>query len=61
MCLGHPLSRYHKCWFAIKEPCKKQDQEARFGPLTNLGPWALTGTLETLEFLGTHFKTPMET
>jgi len=24
-----------------------------------LGPWALTVTLETLEFLGTHFKTPL--
>jgi len=52
MCLEQPLSRYLKCLFA-KEPCKKQDQGARFGPLTNLGPMMLVGTL------GTHFKLPL--
>jgi len=54
---------YHIYSFSINESYKKQNQKARFGLLTNLDPWALTGslgTLEFLEFLGTHYKTPLE-
>jgi len=42
----------------LRAPTRKI-QETRFGPLVNLCPWALTGSLRTLEFLGTHFKTPL--
>ena len=40
-------------------PAHKQYQVARFGLLTNLGPLALIGYLESLEFLGTHFRIPL--
>jgi len=40
----------------LQERFKRQDWSPG-----ELGPWALIGSLETLEFLGTHFKTPQGT
>jgi len=42
-----------------KNPARNKIKEQDF--VINLGPWALTVTLRTLEFLGTHFKTPLGT
>ena len=56
MCLEQSLSRYHIFLLTVKEPCKKQDQGARFCPPYKLGSIGINWDIRNLRNLRNPFQ-----